>query len=1167
MAGGGKTATTTAQTQIPPEVLSRYNTVNARAEQTAQTPFQPYSSNPSDFVAGLNPTQQQATQGLANMGQTVANTNQMASPYFDAANYYIGMGTMSSAPKDLDINKYMSPYLQNVANPTMDLMRQEQEAQMSGQTGNAIKQGAFGGDRAGIASAVLARQNDMAKAKTYGDIMQQGYTQALGAAQQQQGVDLSARQADAARFAQAGQSMMGLGQGIGGLNLQQGQAGLGQLQALLGAGTLGQQTDQAGKTALYNQFLQERGYPFQISQFLANIAMGTGALSGQTTQTTQPAPFFSDRRLKENDEVIGKTFDGLPIHRYNYKGDKRTQIGLMADEVERKKPEAVGLAAGYKTVDYDRATRATGGGVVDELLARQQASFGPFAQAGLYGGKSSYVPAAALPVQRLQIQAGNVTAPKSGLSEIMDAAKMATSAYEMGDKGYETGKKAYTKVSSLFGNDKEDDKGKFYAAGGGVSGLGGAMPYAGASGYFPEEILEEQEKKKLELPKPGSTPEKQKSGMSQLMKTAAPFAAMIPGAGPFISAGLSAGSALFAKGGAVDIDPEEAAIRTIAAEIGGKSPEEARGVAAVINNRLNSGKYGNNYRDVVLAKNQFEPWNDPNGANYPLKFNQDHPRMGLAREAFQAVKSGGEDPTGGATHFYAPVAQKALGRDDPSWAAGRETMDIGPTRFVKGVDGAPARPITSGLGAVGDTASRAVSGLGEAAKAILPAKEDGSTDWKKILIPVATGLGAMASSNSRYLGSAMLQGLGAGAQAYAGLEKQQAGIRQTEAETQARGLENQGTVISNYAKSLVQTPSGNFVVLKDGRFMPMADYITLSQTGRAPPVMGSVPDDIRKKIEDYQKVSGSIVGVPPKPPVAIPTAPEAPKVPGAPDAPTVQPPGKVESAPLPEAPSAPAPAVPEAPLAQPGVGFDKQSLGSAKKEQDVAYNGGPAYANAQAISQQYRETVPKEANGARASGKYMVELVSNLSDAAKGKGLDTPGYGFEGRSVLTNMINTMARATGLPEIGSGDSIAQISQKLETMQSAMQAAGAGQTSLGALETLKKAVANPNMTPRAFGTLAADMMTQNQRAIDQDNHREAYGQRSGGLFANAGQDFERTNPREKYKAEAQAIQDVVLNAPDVLKAITDGKTYKAKDIDAAFEKKYGLKGMSRYFTGGR
>ncbi len=1056
MAGGGKTATTTAQTQIPPEVLSRYNSVNTRAEQTAQTPFQPYSSNPSDFVAGMNPIQGQATQGLANMGQTVANTNQMASPYFDAANYYIGMGTTNAGPKDLDINKYMSPYLQNVANPTMDLMRQEQEAQMSGQTGNAIKQGAFGGDRAGIASAVLARQNDMAKAKTYGDIMQQGYTQALGAAQQQQGVDLSARQADAARFAQAGQSMMSLGQGIGGLNLQQGQAGLGQLQALLGAGTLGQQTDQAGKTALYNQFLQERGYPFQISQFLANIAMGTGALSGQTTQTTQPAPFFSDRRLKENDEVIGETFDGLPIHRYNYKGDKRTQIGLMADEVERKKPEAVGLAAGYKTVDYDRATRAAGGGVVDDLLARQQASFGPFAQSGLYGGKSSYVPAAALPVQRLQIQSGNVTTPKSGLSEIMDAAKMATSVYDMGSGALDTGKKAYTKVSSLFGNDEDEDRIKRAA--------GGTIPYSSGDKpqYFPEEILDPI--KPPEAPKAAKAPDAPKSPFSEILD-AAKLAAKV------VSMGM-------AKGGAVDIDPEEAAIRTIAAEIGGKSPEEARGVAAVINNRLNSGKYGDNYRDVVLAKNQFEPWNDPNGANYPLKFNQDHPRMGLAREAFQAVKSGGEDPTGGATHFYAPVAQKALGRDDPSWAAGRETMDIGPTRFVKGVDGAPVRPISSGLGVVGDTASRAVSGLGEAAKAVLPAREDGSTDWKKVLIPALTGLGAMASSNSRYLGSAMLQGLGAGAQAYAGLEKQQAGIEQTKAQTERTGAETRG-VQAGTQKTIAETAAGNlvekngrlFVNVPDGkggyRTLRSFEYLSLPP-GQRPSL--SPQSEARLREDAAKGVAPAEVVSTPLPPLAAPAAPAAS---GA--APKAEKPVPVEEM---------RPPVPTA---------DGLSQGERQKIQTVANEvesrgGGkdePDFFTPQNVAAKEMQNLQPQ----------MKALAVALASTPRGQSLLTSGPQAEVLAPIAKALNGWAK-TALGEnvepFTSGADLASseaVTKAIARMKAQASQAG-NQSAVSALDKMAEQFPSLLNSKQGQGKLLAEILTLQRREIDKNDYFRAY-----------------------------------------------------------------------------
>jgi hypothetical protein len=74
---------------------------------------------------------------------------------------------------------------------------------------------------------------------------------------------------------------------ISNLGLQNQAAQIAAAQAQMAAGQQQQQTEQAGKTALYNQFLQQQGYPFQIAQFLANIAMGTGALSGSTTNATR----------------------------------------------------------------------------------------------------------------------------------------------------------------------------------------------------------------------------------------------------------------------------------------------------------------------------------------------------------------------------------------------------------------------------------------------------------------------------------------------------------------------------------------------------------------------------------------------------------------------------------------------------------------------------------------------------------------------------------------------------------------------------------------------------------------------------------------------------------------------------------------------------------------
>jgi hypothetical protein len=65
---------------------------------------------------------------------------------------------------------------------------------------------------------------------------------------------------------------------------------------------------------------------------------------------------FSDARLKKNIEPVGKTYDGQNIYRYDF-GDGKTQLGLIAQEVAKHKPRAVGKKDGYLTVDYKQATK------------------------------------------------------------------------------------------------------------------------------------------------------------------------------------------------------------------------------------------------------------------------------------------------------------------------------------------------------------------------------------------------------------------------------------------------------------------------------------------------------------------------------------------------------------------------------------------------------------------------------------------------------------------------------------------------------------------------------------------------------------------------------------------------------------------------------------------
>ena len=64
---------------------------------------------------------------------------------------------------------------------------------------------------------------------------------------------------------------------------------------------------------------------------------------------------FSDRRLKKNIRKVGELHNGLPV--YAYWMFDHWEIGLMADEVQEARPEAVGELVGFLTVDYDKATR------------------------------------------------------------------------------------------------------------------------------------------------------------------------------------------------------------------------------------------------------------------------------------------------------------------------------------------------------------------------------------------------------------------------------------------------------------------------------------------------------------------------------------------------------------------------------------------------------------------------------------------------------------------------------------------------------------------------------------------------------------------------------------------------------------------------------------------
>lgn len=67
----------------------------------------------------------------------------------------------------------------------------------------------------------------------------------------------------------------------------------------------------------------------------------------------------SDRRAKEDITRVGKTDEGLPIYKYRYKGGGMMELGVMAQDVMKVKPEAVArMPNGLMAVNYDQIGEA-----------------------------------------------------------------------------------------------------------------------------------------------------------------------------------------------------------------------------------------------------------------------------------------------------------------------------------------------------------------------------------------------------------------------------------------------------------------------------------------------------------------------------------------------------------------------------------------------------------------------------------------------------------------------------------------------------------------------------------------------------------------------------------------------------------------------------------------
>jgi len=226
---------------------------------------------PEVQVAGLSELQQQGIQqaGVTGVGAptTTAGIGQVLTGQQQVA------GGLQAAQAGPNISQFFNPYQSYVID---EINRQAQIGQQQ-VSDAAVRAGAFGGGREGVQQAEMERR----RLETIGRAQQQGFQQALGAAQRQQGLEVQAG-------LQAGAAGRMAGATLGQLGVTQQQQAGADINQLLGAGGIQRQLAQATLDAQRQSQLQQQFEPYQRLEFLKNVyAAGPTSQSG-ITASTQP---------------------------------------------------------------------------------------------------------------------------------------------------------------------------------------------------------------------------------------------------------------------------------------------------------------------------------------------------------------------------------------------------------------------------------------------------------------------------------------------------------------------------------------------------------------------------------------------------------------------------------------------------------------------------------------------------------------------------------------------------------------------------------------------------------------------------------------------------------------------------------------------------------------
>lgn len=298
------------------------------------------------------------------------------------------------------LDQYMSPFVGAALQTTSDEMARQAQMERLKMNSGMVSKGAFGGSRHGVVESNLNRD----LLDRTGAMFRQGMTDAydramagfqadesrlLQAGMANQGAKLSADQGNQSanltadtynednrfrahesnrdQFNTEQNRLLQAASAMGNLGTAKSNVASQDIERLLRTGETQRSLEQQELDTKYQDFLEQRDWPFTQLERLAGVVNGSPS-RGSITHQQKPSTLsqlagtamagaslysaFSDDRLKENISVVDVK-DGIDIIEFNYRGSPTRYRGVSAKQVKEVRPDAViRRDNGFDAVDY-----------------------------------------------------------------------------------------------------------------------------------------------------------------------------------------------------------------------------------------------------------------------------------------------------------------------------------------------------------------------------------------------------------------------------------------------------------------------------------------------------------------------------------------------------------------------------------------------------------------------------------------------------------------------------------------------------------------------------------------------------------------------------------------------------------------------------------------------